>query len=208
MGWRQIINVGFKTLILLYFIVYGLATPPIINEFINKNRVWKSNLNMIKWSNMELIIVIALVLIVYAVWDINTRVKRYMEYKNTFDPDYPYYTAIDLQIAQIEMDVAREEFNKKNVIYEEYWEKNKQELLKVKKNADHSKEFKDIMHDYHYYADSLNDKADYFHQMIEVNYAIRNGKKTYKQASEEIRGFILRIKKSGYHEWLKYESKS
>lgn len=188
----------------------SISNTSIIDNLIKEvawGRMRRHDSNVIQWLNMELIIIIALALIAYAVWDINTRVKDYIKYKNTFDPDYPYYTARDLWIAQIEMDVAREEFNKKNVIYQEYWEKNKQELLKVKKNADHSKEFKDIMYNCKYYEDNLNNKVDRFHQMIETNYAIRNGKKTYTQVNEDFMKFPD-IKKSGYDEWLEYKSKS
>jgi len=156
---------------------------------------------------MEWIIIIALAIFVYVALDINAREKEKVKYKNAFDPDYPYYAARELWITKIEIEVAEKGFDEKDAIYEEYWKKNKQELLKVKKNADHSKEFKDIMYNYHYYRDNLNDKVDYFHQMIETNYAIRNGNKTYAQINEDLRKSFLKIKKSGYDKWLEHESK-
>jgi hypothetical protein len=43
--------------------------------------------------------------------------------------------------------------------------------------------------------------------MLEVNYAIRNGKKKYDQISDEEDEMIGKWKKSSYDSWLEYEHK-
>jgi hypothetical protein len=111
---------------------------------------------------MEWFINIMLLIIVYAVLDIRAKIVNYFKYKSTLDLDYPYYSAKDVWVAQIEMDVARKGYDEQREIRKAYWDKNEEELRKVKKDTDHSKEYKDLMHSYYYSADNWSERLIIF----------------------------------------------
>ncbi len=158
---------------------------------------------------LQFLILIILGSIAYAVRDIYVRIIEYIKYRSAFDPDYPIFTAREIWVSKIKIDAQHKSFEEQDQKYQDYYNNHKEEIGKIKKNKDQSQELKNIMRSYHYSADELDYGVKRFRHMIDVNYEVKNSKKTYSEMCEGYLPFMFRkgFKKS-YEKWLEYEDKN
>jgi hypothetical protein len=161
---------------------------------------------------MELLILIAVAIIAYFTLDLHKQVKELSKYKTAFDPDYPVYSSEDIWLSSIKIAQARSKYDEYLQKQQDYFQNHKQEIGKIKKNTDLPEEFKEYMRSYFQYAEELDNEVYQFRHMIDTNYEVRNSKRKYSQAIDELYdlpkrlNWVFRKKKYDYDEWLKREN--
>jgi len=156
---------------------------------------------------MEIFIVLILGLIAYLLWDIQIKINYYFKQRETLDLDCPFYSVEDIKLSKFRVKTYKEIFEDAQSKMREYFEKHKEEINKVKKNKNHTKEYKEIMSSYFHFLDELNSERKNCNEMQEANYAICSGKKTFKQIGDSLFNRSLnspKPKESSYDNWLEY----
>lgn len=117
--------------------------------------------------------------------------------------NYPFYSERQIWTSKIIWETNKKIHEEADKKLEEYRNKHEKELDKVKRNQDHSEEFKDIICSYHNSSDEVDEERQLLNFMLESNYAIRNGRKTFNQVGNEIVP-LLSKQKSRHDQWLEH----